>query len=153
MEEVSAVKITEKNWITAIKLDINPEQERWTPPTLVSLAKAYIRPGGMKYDPYGIIASEAMIGFYMVGYKPKQPKACYIGGFLIDKNHQRKGYGKAAIKHFLRQVRYAYPACEAIYLTVHPENRVARRLYEKVGFHSTGEMFEGEDCYLLSLAR
>ncbi len=143
--------VTEDNWRDVIALTVHPEQERFVPSVAISLAKAYIKPDGEHYDPFVIYADGKMVGFYSFNYKPQRMTRCYLAGFLIENNHQGRGYGKAALSHFLRFVQTQYPECEAIYLTVHPHNIVATQLYQNFGFQKTGGIIDGEDARGLTL--
>ena len=57
-----------------------------------------------------------------------------IWRFMIDRNHQNKGYGKAAMQLALDFIR-TWPCGEAEYcwLSYEPENTKAKALYEIVG--------------------
>ena len=140
MTDLTVQEVTAENWLDAIALTVHPEQEHFVPTVPISLAKAYIQPDGERYDPFAIYADGTMVGFYSFNYRPQNMQRCYLGGFLIDKNSQGRGYGKAALMHFLHFVRHTYPECEAIYLTVHPQNIAAER--GSPGTHSD-RMFDG----------
>ncbi|RIK41161.1 MAG: GNAT family N-acetyltransferase [Chloroflexi bacterium] len=153
---MSTVKITTRpvtaaNWREAIALEIHPDQRDFTPSVAVSLAKAYIQPDGAVYDPFAIYAGRAMVGFYSFIYYPGEIKYCSIGGFLIDKRYQGKGYGRAALVDFLQGVRRKYATCTDVFLTVHPQNVVAARLYTSIGFVKTGDVIDGEEVMRLVL--
>ena len=140
--------INTKNWETAIKLDVLPDQREFVPSVAVSLAKAYIQPDGVHYDPIGIFETEEdqLIGFYSFMHRPHDQRVVYIGGFLIDQRFQRKGYGAAAMQSFLDKIQSEIAECEGVYLTVHPENLAAENFYSKFGFKKTGFVIDGEDA-------
>lgn len=140
--------ITAENWEQAIGLCVSPEQAQFVPSVAVSLAKAYIRPDGMTYDPIGIYATATgeMVGFYSCIYRPHNTRVVYIGGFLIDQRFQRQGYGVATMRLFLKNIQSDLPECEGVYLTVHPENRSAERFYSQFGFVKTGLVIGDEDA-------
>lgn len=141
------------NWKEALTLRVHPMQGQFVPSVVMSLAKAYIRPNGIHYDPCGIYSQETneMIGFYSFMYKPHDTRVCYISGFLIDRRFQGMGYGKAAMEDYLAAVRRRFPNCEGVYLTVHPENRAAENFYKSFGFAKTGLVIAGEDAMGLTL--
>ena len=56
---------------------------------------------------------------------------------MIDKNHQRKGYGKAAMNLALDFIR--------TWLSYEPGNDVARKLHQSFGFVKAEKMPEGWD--------
>ncbi|MFT5193214.1 MAG: diamine N-acetyltransferase [Cellvibrionaceae bacterium] len=140
--------INAHNWEEAVKLKMSSAQERFVPSVAMSLAKAYIQPDGMTYDPVGIYSTviDEIVGFYSYMYRPHNMRVVYIGGFLIDGRFQRQGYGVAAMKLFLQNIQSELPECEGVYLTVHPENLSAERFYSQFGFTKTGLVIGGEDA-------
>ncbi len=144
--------VTADNWLDAIALTVHPEQVDFVPSVAISLAKAYIKPEGEHYDPFAIYAHETMVGFYSFNYRPHEMTVCYLGGFLIDRAHQRCGYGQAALTTFLSWVKARHPVCQAIALTVHPDNDVATHLYQQMGFRKTGGVIDGEEIMKLQFS-
>ncbi len=152
MPLVTLRPVTTDNWLDALALTVHPEQEHFVPSVAVSLAKAYIKPDGENYDPFAIYAHGTIVGFYSFCYRPHDMTVCYLGGFLIDRAHQRGGYGQAALATFLNWLQTQHPVCQAIGLTVHPDNVVATHLYQQVGFRKTGGVIDGEDTMELRLS-
>lgn len=148
---VTTRPVTAANWREAIALDVHPEQRAFTPSVAVSLAKAYIQPDGAVYDPVAVYAGQTMVGFYSFIYYPGNMQYVSIGGFLIDRAHQGKGYGRAALADFLTNVSHHYPECSAVFLTVNPQNEVAVRLYTRFGFVKTGDVMVGEEIMRLGM--
>jgi GNAT superfamily N-acetyltransferase len=70
--------------------------------------------------------------------------------FFIDRHSQGRGYGKEALRLLLEFIRDHHPQCQALHLTVHPENEAALRLSISVGFQPTGAIFSDEPVYRLS---
>lgn len=64
---------------------------------------------------------------------------------MIDKDYQKKGYGREAVRLALEYIK-TFPCGEAQYcwLSYEPENAVAGRLYRSFGFVETGEL-DGEE--------
>ena len=145
--------ITADNWLDAIALKVKPEQQSFVPDVSLSLAKAYIKPGGIYHDPFGIYSNELqiMVGFYSFMYKPHDTRVCYVGGFLIDARYQHRQYGRAAMNDFLEMVPARFPDCKGVYLTVHPDNLSAESFYSHFGFRKTGLVMDGEDGMALDL--
>lgn len=146
--------ITQQNWEDAVKLDVTPDQQTFVPSVAVSIAKAYIQPDGVRYDPIGIYDSETddLVGFYSFMHRPHSRQVVYIGGFLIDHRFQRRGYGAAAMQQFLQKIHEDVPECEGVYLTVHPDNIAAEKFYSKFGFFKTGFVIDGEDAMGMTFA-
>jgi diamine N-acetyltransferase len=69
--------------------------------------------------------------------------AYWIGGFIIDRRHQRKGLGRGALEATIAFLS-SQPACREIALSYRPDNRTAKGLYERAGFAETGVVDDGE---------
>ena len=59
---------------------------------------------------------------------------------MIDQQYQGRGYGKAALELGIAFLRERFRIKE-IYTGVIPDNKVAKNLYQSVGFEDTG-LFE-----------
>ncbi len=89
--------------------------------------------------------------FIALAYEPESVDNYWIFHFFIDHHYQGQGYGKEALRLFLQFIRDHHPQCQALQLTVHPENEHAQRLYIGVGFQPTGATLSDEPVYQLSL--
>jgi diamine N-acetyltransferase len=63
--------------------------------------------------------------------------------FMIDKHHQGKGYGRAALMAAIDEIR-GLGNVARIVVSYLPANRGARRLYLSVGFREAGKDEDGE---------
>ena len=64
---------------------------------------------------------------------------------MIDKNHQRQGYGKQAIQACLDYIRQKpFGPENTVLLTCHKHNVIAVSLYKSLGFQETGNRDEEE---------
>lgn len=155
MNELSLREVTQENWRATLGLAVFPEQQRFIADYVsiaaIALAKAYIRPGGLVWVPYAFYAATEMVGFTELAYEPGSPDNYWIFHFFIDHHYQGRGYGTQALGLFLQFIRGHHPQCQALHLTVHPENAHARHLYTRAGFRPTGAVFGGEPVYQLSL--
>jgi diamine N-acetyltransferase len=97
----------------------------------------------------GLFVGETMVGF--ARYGAVEEGASQIMHFMVDADHQGKGYGKAALDALLRRIREE-PSPMGVWLSVHPENSVARRLYEQVRFRLRETEIEAEDEVFMYLA-
>jgi diamine N-acetyltransferase len=147
--------VTDKNWRRTLELAVLPEQQPFvagfTPIAAIALAKAYIRPGGLTWDPYALLVESTMVGFIALAYLPGSAEQYSIYHFFIDYRHQGKGYGRRALLSFVPFVAQHYPACRMLQLTVHPDNTRARALYASLGFQPTGRVVDGEPLYQLPM--
>jgi len=155
MDELLLQEVTRENWRAALGLAVFPEQQRFiadsVPIAAIALAKAYIRPEGLVWVPYAFYANIEMVGFAELAYEPGSLENYWIFHFFIDRHYQGRGYGKQAIHIFLQFIRDHHPQCQALQLTVHPENDRAQRLYTSAGFRPVGTVFSDEPVYRLAL--
>ncbi len=155
MKSLSIQEVTRENWRTSLDLTVFPEQQRfiadYVPIAAIALAKAYIRPGGLVWVPYAFYANGEMVGFTELAYEPGSLDNYWIFHFFIDCHYQGRGYGKEALHLLLQFIRDHHPQCQALQLTVHPENDHARHLYTSAGFRPTGAVFSDEPVYWLAL--
>ena len=157
-KNVRLVKVNTKNFDDLIDLEPLESQQNFVADNIYSLAEAYANISDGRYaQPFGIYDGETPVGFLMIGYdiadeeadREKYPLITnnyLIWRFMIDKNHQKKGYGKAAMKLALDFIR-TWPCGEAEYcwLSYEPENDTARKLYRSFGFVEAKEMPENWD--------
>lgn len=153
MNGLSLREVTRENWRATLGLTVFPAQQRfiadYVPVAAIALAKAYIRPAALIWVPYAFYAGIEMVGFTELAYEPESVDNYWIFHFFIDRHFQGRGYGKEALHLFLRFVQDQYPRCQALQLTVHPENELARRLYTGFGFRPTGATVNDEPVYKL----
>ena len=148
-------EVTHENWHETLKLAVHPEQQYfvadYVPIAAIVLAKAYIRPGGLVWTPYAFYTETIMVGFAALAYEPGSIENYWLRHFFIDQHYQGKGYGKQALRLFLEYVKDHHAQCQALQLTVHPENYNAQRLYTGIGFQPTGAEIDEEPVYKLTL--
>ena len=167
---VNLKKITHYNLADCLNMEITEEQENFVDSNAESLAEAYasITNGGFA-TPYAIYDGEVMVGFVMYTYYDK-PDACdladfltstpdpayvpyktpcyYIWRILIDKNHQKKGYGKQAIEKIIAEIKtMPHGKADYIYTSWVPHNIGSKSLFESFGFVETGDVEGNEDEY------
>lgn len=135
------VEINKDNWLEGITLRVKRSQYGYVrrEAVLYSIAKTYVHPQG-EYTPYLIEEEGKLVGSirlrnygYGVGF----------AAFFIDRKHQGKGLAKRALRHMIEFVRCHYRKAKEIETAVHSDNKIARKLYEAVGFHYTGVENDG----------
>ena len=95
-------------------------------------------------------AESTIVGFLMWAIDPED-RSCWLGGILIDRDHQRRGYGRAAVEAAMRRLRDEQEVT-GFALSYEPDNVVARGLYRSLGFEETGEREDDEIVARLRLA-
>jgi diamine N-acetyltransferase len=131
--------IDASNFRDVLDLAVTSDQHAWVASTARYLALcAY----GGAWHPLGLYARDRAVGFAMWAQDPDDGSH-WIGGFLIDRGQQRRGYGRAAIEALIAWLRREQGAT-SLALSYHPDNVVAQRLYAAAGFRESGEHEEGE---------
>ena len=134
LEEVEA-----GNWRACAGLEVGDEQREFVAPVAYYLALcAY---GDSPWRPLAVRARDEIVGFVMWGRDPADG-SFWIGGLVIDRSHQRRGYGREVIGQLLD--RAAAEGCRSAALSYDPRNTVARSLYAALGFEETGEVEDSE---------
>jgi len=158
--------ITEENFEDVLELKAS---EEFVATNAYSMAEAYCAlkvaiENGEQYQkhqysiPFAIVNDETAVGFLMIGYEDGEDinagsDIYWLGRFMIDEDHQGKGDGKAAMELVIDYVKskpHGYDV-KYIFTSVVPNNDVATKLYERMGFVKTGEQFYGEDLMRLVL--
>ena len=95
--------------------------------------------------PFAIYADGQMVGFTMFAFDEEyeDPNDRYwLWRFMIDRSLQGKGYGTAALLVIIQYFREN--GANNIRLSTKETNHGALSMYEKAGFHRTGEMNDEE---------
>lgn len=142
------------NWRVALALRVAPAQLPFVadsqPVAAIALAKAFIRPDGFRWYPYGLYAGATLVGFVAVSHDEEEA-ACWLYHFFIDAAAQGRGHGGAGLRALLALLVAPPFAARAALLTVHPANVAAQRLYARAGFLPTGAERDGEPVWRLAL--
>jgi diamine N-acetyltransferase len=136
---ISFRPVTRANFSAVVALTVTPEQAEFVSPNLYSIAEAYVE---STWTPLAIHAGEDLVGFAMFGCDDETGH-WWIMRYMIDAQHQGRGYGTAALP-MLIDLMVERHSCGEIFLGYDPGNDVAERLYARMGFAPTGEMVGGE---------
>ena len=131
---VNLKPVTRENLEEVLALRVGEGQEKYVISNAESLSRAYVY--SETAFPFAIYDDNTIVGFIMMGYY--EVKGYYtLWEFMIDHKYQNKGYGRQALKLGLEIVRKKFGPVD-IYTGVTPGNTIAKKLYESVGFESTG---------------
>jgi diamine N-acetyltransferase len=146
MTTVTLAPITPENWKMIVRLKPAEDQASFIEPNDRSLAESIFL---ASYQARAICAGETVVGFLMYYRRVEEDGTCavWLDRFMIGAEHQRKGYGRAALDHWLAEIR-ARPDCTAIGLTLVPGNRAAQALYERAGFRVTDDIDENGEQFM-----
>lgn len=139
--------VTEHTFKKIVDMKLPPEQACFVAPNVVSLAQAWLY-----YDiarPYAICKDDDVVGFIMLDWDEGE-RTAGIWRFMIEPEHQHKGYGREALEIAIKLAREA-GTIDLMHLDYVPGNTVARDLYYSLGFRENGEMDDDEIVMTLPL--
>jgi diamine N-acetyltransferase len=122
--------ITAGNWQECIGLKVKDEQADFVPTNLYSIAEAQFYPQAVPLAIYN--EQDQMVGFVMYGVDVESGK-WKMFRLMIDRAHQGKGYGRAAMEQVIERLS-ARPDCNEILITYRIDNDAGRQLYESLRF-------------------
>jgi diamine N-acetyltransferase len=134
---VELAEVSRDNWRAACALSVLPDQEGFVAPVAYYLALCTY---GDDWHPIVITTGGEIVGFAMWAVD-EADHSFWIGGLLVDAEHQRRGYGRAALEMLIGEA--ARRGHTQVALSYQPANP-ARRLYAALGFTETGEVEEDE---------
>lgn len=139
--------VTRDTLRTLWELEVSPDQAAFVSPNLVTLAQGPYEGGAY---PMGIWDGDTAVGFLSVidmretRYLEdgEDPNSAYLWRFMVARDQQRRGYGRAALDALCDWVRDRELPC--MYTSAVERNAVAIALYESVGYVRTGRVVNGE---------
>jgi diamine N-acetyltransferase len=140
--KVRLAEVTADNWWAVVRLRLAPDQEDLVASNVYSLAESKFDPDAR---PRAVYAGKRVVGFLMYDVsrgKGKSRKAS-IYRFMIDRKHQGKGYGRAALKQALDEIKQI-PRIKKVSISYMPSNPVAKPFYGSFGFVEVGVDDDGE---------
>lgn len=69
----------------------------------------------------------------MYGWPSHSTQSAWLDRFMIDYRFQGNGYAKRFLPLLIQNIQYQY-GCKKIYLSLHPDNKLAQQLYKSFGF-------------------
>lgn len=139
-------EITMKNFRECIGLSVAEDQRGFVASNMYSLAEA--KADGVS-NPLAIYSGDTMVGFTMYCFDAESGTG-YIDRLMVAADHQRRGYGRAAMAEVISRLRNTL-GCLWIRTSFEPTNAVADALYHSLGFHRTGEVDDGEIVVVLEI--
>ena len=139
MTDIHLTDVTADNWRACADLEVAPRQRAFVAPVTRYLCLCHY--GGV-WRPLAVTAGGEVVGFVMWAVDPDD-RSGWIGGLVIGREHQRRGYGSAAVRALVERLRRdeGSPAAALSYAA---DNAAARALYASLGFTETGEREDDE---------
>ena len=153
---ISLRKITSKNCFEICKLKADEKFVATNEKSMIE-AYAYYVENGEGPLAYGIYSYNTPVGFIMAEYCHEEDDNdgkpfYYLWRMMIDNNHQRKGYGKAALDLLIQEIKTSPKGkINLLSTSVVPGDEGPTGFYENLGFVKTGEMLEDEEVMVLAL--
>ena len=132
--------ITEDNWIEAADLSVRDDQKQFVAPAVGIIARGYVyRDFNSKV--FAIEDGETLVGLALVREFGSEPLGYDLQQFMIDERFQGRGYGTAALRLILDELRKEghYGHAE---VCVKKDDAAAIHLYRKHGFTDSGYIDE-----------
>lgn len=152
---VKLIEVNEKNLRGVLKLEVAEDQKNFVAPNSVSIAQAYFEKAAW----FRAIEVEGeFVGFVMM-FDPslsdkdmtdKERAEMYLWRFMMDKKHQKSGYGKAALDLICTHSR-ARPGIKRLLASFVDAPNGPEEFYMKYGFTKTGNIPEGEVEIIMDL--
>ncbi|MER9303014.1 GNAT family N-acetyltransferase [Mesorhizobium sp. M0293] len=145
--DIRLVAVTEANRALVAALELAPEQMDFVASNADSLEEAETDEDAR---PRVIMAGDRVVGFLMYE-APRDDDEARIYRFMIDRASQGRGYGKAALREVLDEIK-RLGHIRHVSICYEPENDAARNLYRSAGFVEEGLDEDGEMIADLVLA-
>ena len=147
--DLKLLPVTKDNWRTATFLTTDPDRkipldEQWIANNAFSLLQCQYDPN---WDCRILADGDTAVGFLFYGYDTDSGHHL-LCRYMIDVDHQGKGYGTAFLPMAVELIRSQY-GCRDVYTSVHDDNAHALHLYTSFGFERTEEMDAEERVYVL----
>jgi diamine N-acetyltransferase len=145
---VTLKEITAETLSSILKLKVAENQQNYVANNAYSIAQAHFSETAWFR---GIYEDEIPVGFIMLDINPEKPEY-YIWRLMIAENHQKKGYGKAAVLLAINYIIENTTADNLLTSTVPGENS-PHDFYIKLGFVDTGEVDGIENILKFTIER
>jgi diamine N-acetyltransferase len=152
---VNLIEVTEENLHDVLRLEVADSQKDFVATNAVSIAQAYFEKAAWFR---AIQSKEEVVGFVMM-FDPslstkdmtaKDRAEMYLWRFMIDKKHQKSGYGRAALDLICDHSR-TRPDILRLLASFVDAPSGPEDFYIKYGFTKTGNVPDGEVEIILEL--
>ena len=143
---IKLIPVKDNNRDAVLALSVREDQQFVAPngESLREAAEANAEKPGMA-RPFAIYADDRLVGFCMFAFDPEnedEDDRYWLWRFMIDKNEQDKGYGRAALQEIIKY--FKENGADRLFLSTSPENEQGLHIYHKAGFRETGIIDNGE---------
>jgi diamine N-acetyltransferase len=143
---ISLREVTRETVKSILNLSVAEEQQKFVASNARSIAEAYFAKDAWFK---AIYADETPVGFLMISDIPEKAEY-FLWRFMIDAEHQGKGYGRQALELLIQHIR-TRPNAKAFYTSHRKGSGDPGGFYRKMGFEYTGDEEDGELVMKLEL--
>lgn len=143
--KITLREVTKETFRPVAKLSVADDQKGFVSNNAFSMAEASFEDEAWYR---AIYAGDTPVGFAML-FEDDEKGEYGLWRFMIDQEHQGKGYGRAALELIIKRIKN-HPNATKMELSVVPENSGAIKLYTSMGFKDTGKVEWGECVYELA---
>ncbi|MED0970941.1 GNAT family N-acetyltransferase [Bacillus paramycoides] len=129
-------EVAANNWRSVAALSVTKEQQQFIESNAFSLAESLYEENGTSV---GLYDEETLVGYALYGWYWKKNESVWLDRFMIDQQFQGKGYAKRFLRLLIQFLQQKFE-CKIIYLSLHPDNKLAMGLYESFGFRLNGDI-------------
>lgn len=128
-------EVTKENWRSVAALSVSGQQHQFIESNSFSLAETQFENNAISF---GLYDEETLVGYAMYGWPSHSTQSAWLDRFMIDHRFQGKGYAKRFLPLLIQKIQHQY-GCKKIFLSLHPDNKHAQKLYESFGFRLNGD--------------
>ena len=147
MARITLCEITKDNYMAIHKLGVKPEQEKFVATNAQSLSQSQFHEDAWRR---AIYADDKPVGFVMLSIN-RDKAEYFLWRFMIDANHQSRGYGKQALHKIVEFIR-TLPVAKTFYTSYLKGDGSPEGFYLNFGFQHPGEVEDGEHLMKFDLA-
>jgi diamine N-acetyltransferase len=144
--KVTLRDIDQSNWRACMGMKDQP----YVASNVYSIAETKVFP---RLRPMCIYHDGEPVGFVMYGPSHSDEhdgEIMVIHRLMIVEERQGRGYGSGAVRQVLEMVR-KLGTWREVYISTSRDNVSAARLYERLGFAKTGDMWDEEEIFVFDL--
>jgi len=126
---ITLTAVTRENYEAILRLTVNENQKDFVASNCRSLVQAAYEPG---LNLLAIVEDDQPVGLILYDFD-EEMGGWTMSRLMIDQHFQGQGFGKQALREFLKLFDEKYPG-EVLYTSAAVDNVVAQKLYENFGF-------------------
>jgi len=140
---IRLLPVDEENWRECVKLAVSDDQKSFIDSNAFTIAEWKFEPENVVKAIYSESELVGMLAYYY--HDGGYGEFYWLYHLMIEPKSQEKGYGQAAIKLAIKEMREL--GAKDIVTNCVPDNARAQHVYRKLGFEDNGHL-QGGDLFL-----